>query len=338
MFEINFEGEYNTRISEIKLSKGSIITPSYIPSITSLNDPGYLDKLNLTLNLVFPGRCFMISAYDTYKHVYAEETLLNKLIKFNKNTTIYLDSGGYELQGELDPDWDAEKLGSLCKELSVRLIVAFDKIPGPHQATFEVLQEIKKNLENTKNNVGKDTLVTLPLHAQHPIEVDRLAEFAIEYSEYYDIVAIPDRGVGVDILSRMKFVRSLRDSMEKEDIYKPIQIFGCSDPVSIILYIATGADIFDGIGWYNSLYPQSLLERADYSHLVLMSCDCEVCKDVTDSEITPSSYFMRLAQHNLLEIQRRFNFINRSIIEEKFEKIITDAKLSKKVQKILSGA
>ena len=97
-----------------------------------------------------------------------------------------------------------------------------------------------------------------------------------------------------------KFPIQLTNSLSgKKEVFKPIHIFGCSDPKSIILLVLSGADIFDGLGWIKHAFNEKELKNDERSHFALFNCNCNICKSVSWSEITAKQYEYYLLIHNL---------------------------------------
>jgi len=88
-------------------------------------------------------------------------------------------------------------------------------------------------------------------------------------ANHFEILGIAEREMGATIVDRVRLLRDLRRAMDGEGVVRPIHIFGTDDPLSILLYAAAGADLFDGLGWSTDFIDAQHLSRQDFSHAVL---------------------------------------------------------------------
>ena len=50
-------------------------------------------------------------------------------------------------------------------------------------------------------------------------------------------------------MGKCKTIKLIRALLNEKNLNIPIHIFGCLDPLSVITFFLSGADIFDGLSW-----------------------------------------------------------------------------------------
>lgn len=278
----------------------------------------------------------MISAYDYYQ-LKKEGTINTYFIKKQfKDRFLFLDSGGYELQFSTSDDWSPDMYKNIIRDLNPQFFVGYDRIPT-YGKESNTINEMEKSIDFLKSNnktKGRVLLIhfdilNTPLN-EIPIIVDKI----IEHSEYIDIIGFPEREIGSNLIQSCRFIRKIREELDKRGIFKPIHIFGCSDPKSIILFILSGADIFDGLGWIKYAFHNKELKNDERSHLPLFNCTCDVCKNVNWPETTSRQYEYFLLLHNLNSYESFFYDIRNKIIDKTLNKYLRNTKLDAYLKKI----
>jgi hypothetical protein len=80
------------------------------------------------------------------------------------------------------------------------------------------------------------------------------------------LIAIPERELGGGIIARAKMVRNIRKELNKLPYYQPIHILGTGHPWAIAIFVAAGADTFDGLEWCRYTFDEA---RGGISHFHL---------------------------------------------------------------------
>ncbi len=337
MFRVRLEGEYNSRILSMEKDSINFITPNYIPSFSSRDDHYLKERINTLLHEI-PQQVILISAFDYY-NLRKEGHINPKFVKksFEKRL-LFLDSGGYELQFSDRDDWTALKYREIIEELRPNFFVGYDRIPS-YERPSNTMSLISESIEFLKDySGGKRVLLIHFSLMNNPLgEIPSLIKKFQEFSDYFDILGFPEREIGANIIQRVQFIYYLRRELDKRKIFKPIHIFGCSDPISIILFILSGADIFDGLGWIKYAFDRENLRIVERSHLPFFNCNCIACTNVDWFNISPGEYEYRLLIHNLYAYEEFFYDIRESIIHNNVTELIKNNIGLINFKKVLEG-
>lgn len=99
----------------------------------------------------------------------------------------------------------------------------------------------------------------------------------MDYINNFNIFGITDKELGTSLIGRCQNIVGLRSFFSSEKCSIPIHIFGCLDPINIIIYFLCGANIFDGLSWLRYSYFRNrvnyLAQSAFYSGNYTMSDD-----------------------------------------------------------------
>lgn len=330
-----FEGEYNSRILEYNINNLEFITPNYIPSFSSRDDPYIKERINELLDDI-PQSTVLISAYDYYELKNKGSIYPSFIKKSFKDKLLFLDSGGYELQFSTSNNWTPERYRDIIRELTPQFFVGFDRIPS-YKFESNTMKEIEESMDFLKSYTemkGRVLLIHFSM-LNNPInEIPKLVSKIIEHSDYIDVLGFPEREIGTNIIQSCRYIRQIRKELDKREIFKPIHIFGCSDPKSIILFVLSGADIFDGLGWIKYAFNEKELKNDERSHFALFNCNCNICKSVNWSEITAKQYEYYLLMHNLYSYENFLYNLRSQIIEETLDEYLIKAKLDVYLKKI----
>jgi hypothetical protein len=214
-------------------------------------------------------------------------------------------------------------------ELDPQFFVGYDRIPS-YSEISNTRHEIKKSCDFLKQNNSKNERVLLfhfSLKNTPLKEIDTVVEIILANQKTIDVIGFPEREIGPNILQACLFIKKLRQKLDENKIFKPIHIFGCSDPKSIILFVLSGADLFDGLGWIKYAFYRDRYENAERTQLPFLKCHCEACEGVDWSNITNPEYEYCLLLHNLFTIDEFFIEIREAIIQGKIIQLLQKAEL-----------
>ena len=74
-------------------------------------------------------------------------------------------------------------------------------------------------------------------------------EKSVDMFRDFDVLGVTDQEPGPSLIEKCKNLARIRRSLTSEGLDIPIHIFGCFEPMSIILMCLLGGDIFDGLSW-----------------------------------------------------------------------------------------
>lgn len=318
MFKKIFEDESLSRVFEIKINKNILATPEFIPSFSSREDKSSLSNRIMAMINKIPQSASLISSFD-YRMLGTIDSNIAEIIKsYSKEKILFLDSGGFELQFDTNSIWNEERYMEVISETSPSFFVSYDRIPS-YREKSSVSKDIEKSIEflrKTKMSYGRILLIHISPRNNIMEEINTICQKIIEYNNDFDVVGFPEKEIGSNIIQRCTFIKKIREFMRRNSIEKPIHVLGCSDPTSILLFILSGADLFDGLGWMK--YSNTATRNIDKSHLPLSDCKCFACKDVDWKNIQNEDYEHRLSLHNLMNLTDLTSTVRDHIIKGDF--------------------
>jgi hypothetical protein len=335
IFQKEFDGGYNTRIFSLHREENDFLTPNFIPSFSSRDDHYLKERLEVFLPKI-PQQTILISAYDYFLLKQQNEIDAGFIKKCFKDKFLFLDSGGYELQFSENKGWDPIVYAEILNELNPEFYVGYDRIPSYSKVSI-TQDNIKNSCDFIKQyNSHKERVLLFHFSLKNtPIdEVDTVVQIIQKNHQIIDVIGFPERELGSNIIQACIFIKKLRQKLDKNRIFKPIHIFGCSDPKSIILFVLSGADLFDGLGWIKYAFCSRKLENVERTQLPFLECTCKACQDVDWSKISNSEYEYRLQLHNLFSIEEFFCEIRDAILKRDFKNLLQKSNLIIISQKI----
>lgn len=251
--------------------------PAFIPSIsraakTELSPIGHLRAL-----VEWEVPSLLVSAYDAMRMDGSRQaeyiTLLTEAI--NQGTTVFLDSGGYEVRWLEDETWSWSEYVE-----ALRLV--------PHSVVFTYDHDfpVKKALREAQEIEGEATGVIPILHGSDTQVIN-------EYESIEELdpqsIAVTERELGADLFDIAYSLKRLRKVLGPE---LGIHMLGAGHPISIALYSAIGADTFDGLDWCQTVADPETGLMHHSKHLVLYSRGTAAGRVKTD-------FHLRLLGHNV---------------------------------------
>ncbi|NHN35334.1 hypothetical protein [Paenibacillus agricola] len=232
------------------IKKYEIFTPVLIPSFSSKGFP-QIQELHNYLKFKLTAAS-LVSTYDLhYGYLNGDEIY--------ESDILIVDSGGYERNQEHDisdiygslyfpKEWNEtlyEQQVKKLKPITDILLVNFDYVecfPLKEQmarakATFEKFPEFATDF--LCKPISSDEAIINVNDVIH-----KSAAFFV-----FDVLGFTEKELGHSILERANSVYRIRKALTVAGLETPIHIFGCLDPLSVILYYLCGADIFDGLSW-----------------------------------------------------------------------------------------
>lgn len=312
----------------LELSNKKLQTPLFIPSISSIKaNQQILDYLKLIEKSGYDA--FLVSAYDIYqnqKNRKEIETTLKELEQ--KEFLFFLDNGNYEAYWHNNSDWNFEKFEDVLKNLDPTFCFSFDVFWDTNLKLETLVDNTLTSIAKTAGLLKIGTTIGL-IHALPQFFPKMVRKIVDSISP--EIIAVPERELGADVLARASSIKKIRDVLEKNDTSIPLHILGVGNPVSILIYSLCGADMFDSLDWYNSIIDPASGQFFHFSHKELIDCECEVCK----MEKIPYEY--QVMTHNLVYYVDFLEKIRTALSEnqtDEFLKKYLNKKLIEKVRRI----
>lgn len=226
------------------------VTPILVPSFSSkgIKDIGqvhtYYKEYLLDASLV--------SAFDLHY-----ENILND--NLYESEILFVDSGGYERDKEHDMSdiygneyipnvWNRELYYAQIKRIEPitrTVLVNYDYVER-----FSLFEQIDKANENFASfpHFASDFLCKPISESSLNLDINDYCE-SIQKVFSFSILGFTEKELGSSVLERCTNIFKIREALYQEGLDTPIHIFGCLDPLNIMVYFLSGADIFDGLSW-----------------------------------------------------------------------------------------
>ncbi len=233
----------------IRLGVGGLPLPCFFPSISSAakNNLTPLQHLKILSALRHP--LFLISAYDILNpEREVRISIKNKIAKAaEEGRIVLLDSGVYENRWSKSKEkWPKKNFRQTLRDTNCHLAFCYDN-PNPKIEVDKIISNIIRDV--TKDKKEGDFKYVLPIaHTQNPQDFPTICvELAKELNP--PLIAVPERELGEGVLEAAERVLSIRHALNNTGKYYPLHILGTGNPLSILIYVALGADSFDGLDW-----------------------------------------------------------------------------------------
>lgn len=241
-----------------KRKANELETPLLVPSFSSkgIKNIGALyDYLKDSL-----GDASLISAYDLHYGFIQRGNIFETDI-------VFVDSGGYERNQEHDMSeiygvdyvpkpWNIEMYEEEVKKIEpiANMVLVNYDVEDP--ISFDKQVELASKYFRNYPTFISDFLCK-PIAKGQPIDVDNLIQ-NVYFLSNFNILGLTEKELGSSVLERCTNIYRIRLALNKANINMPIHIFGCLDPLNILVYFLSGADIFDGLSWLRFAYNENI--------------------------------------------------------------------------------
>jgi len=233
-------------------------TPLLVPSLSSiglkieLEDNKLVSELPDMLSKVTQiiEEAMLVSAFDIHHKFVGKEYLRVPEI-------VFVDSGGYEAAF-----YDRLKIEKWERKMYKDILDKWDQYIPAVFASFDhdsVGLPIEKQINREIEFLGKYRahqmveILLKPEKGKLYLDVNPIIA-NIERLNHFSIIGITEKEIGRTFLERLKFVATLRVQLDRVGNDAPIHIFGCLEPILMVLYFLAGAEIFDGLSWLRYAY------------------------------------------------------------------------------------
>ncbi len=237
------------RKTSIPISGISLTLPCFFPSISCVKaNLKTIEYLRILKAVGHPQ--FLISAYDMHNCSKREVVSINNILKesVKDGTAIILDSGNYESYWVRDTTWNRAKYWSCLSSCDYGLAFHFDKRLQMMRSgtSVSITNDVERSVLKDQKKARKGTIVPI-IHAP----TDLLAEISVSVAKRLNpvMIAVPERELGDGIIARAVTVARIREALNTAGQYYPIHLLGTGNLLSILVYVMSGADSFDGLEW-----------------------------------------------------------------------------------------
>lgn len=287
-----------SRVAEVSINRKTLITPTYFPAVSSYGVKySFGNLVNLLTAYSYPR--LLISTYDLHFLTTEErEQLLPEISEYwKKGGFVFLDSGVYESFWKADPEWTYESYKTSISQIDFDFYSSFDVLPRPENGVEKFEKKTFESVLASHSLSNEHGFVPI-LHGSNPDQlVFLLSRFVGMHPHLCDIVAVPERDCGKDIVERARTIMKIRRVLDKDNCGRILHILGCGNPISLVLFSYYGANMFDSLDWIKGVVDRKRLALTDFSQLELIDCDCSICVG------KQRGYIEKALLHNLLFYQ-----------------------------------
>lgn len=248
----------------------SITTPLLIPSFSN-KAFGYNTNVKSELDQIvqytseFLTRSCLVSSFDIYHGLLPSADNL----PFNVEL-LFIDSGGYECSWDQDyssvvgckpiaSDWQFHQHQEIIKKWPKDLPSVVVNYDHPRQRVT-IDQQVKKATQLFDKCRDHLHLFLIKPENSTDITLDNVINKICDNPTIlsaFDIIGITEKEIGNTMHSRMHNIIKIRKALDYTGLDLPIHVFGALDPISVLLYYISGAEIFDGLTWLRYAYSNS---------------------------------------------------------------------------------
>jgi hypothetical protein len=231
---------------------GQIIaeTPLLLPSFSSKGFPQIKSMMKFMSEFITGP--ILVSAYDIhYRNI-------NPKITFSD--LIFLDSGGYEARVEHDlsesygwpyrpKHWNRMYHKGVLKNWTSQwptVAITYDNPTQFHK--FSDQTRTGKRFKSLYPDFLWEILLKPETKKDQFLGIEKVIKCVHELREF-NIIGITEKELDASLFGSMIKIARLRMAMDAAEVLTPIHIFGSLDPLTSVLYLISGAEIFDGLTW-----------------------------------------------------------------------------------------
>jgi hypothetical protein len=184
----------------------------------------------------------LVSAYDIY-HDYADrEVALSDIV--------IIDSGNYEKRffesRGCAVRWTRDLHTAVIDSISPLTQVAIVNYDEPGPLADQV--NSARSFFEKYPQYAKDFLCKPQTIESSFVDVRSMVK-GIEMFRDFDVLGVTYQELGPSLIEKCKNLLRLRRSLNSAELDVPIHVFGCFEPLSIVLMFILGGNIFDGLTW-----------------------------------------------------------------------------------------
>jgi len=246
-------------LCKTRTAPGPFPTPLLIPSFSSRGFP--VEALHADLS-PYTWDCKLVSAFDLHHYDLKPKDIYS-------SNLLFVDSGYYERYagdniGEPYVDysegkaWTTDMYDAAVQNIDTTqskvVRVTYD-LPGP---VPEQIKAAKASIDKFPS-LATDFLLKGPKRNQL-LDMEAVIA-AVPELGFADIVGVTEKELGGSFRECCVNLARLRTAMDDANLATPLHVFGSLDPFGALAYHASGADIFDGLGWLRFAWQEARLHH-----------------------------------------------------------------------------
>jgi queuine/archaeosine tRNA-ribosyltransferase len=227
---------------------------------------------------------------------------------------ILLDSGNYESYWTHDNDWTPDKFAQVLEAMIFPISFCFDDQHPPNELDL-LVAGVEEAVLRDQSHSKYGTVLPI-VHA--PTELLPQAVAAVANRLHPLMIAVPERELGEGILSRAETVVRIRTALNRVDDRVPLHLLGTGNPRSVLLYVACGADSFDGLEWCQTANDSRTGFLHHFQQREFFEDGCRFC------QCADLSYSVATLAHNLLFYRRWMHAIRKALASRTLDKLLDE--------------
>lgn len=213
----------------------------------------------------------LFSAYDLYYGL-----LPSAFDHLDKPELLFIDSGGYEASAEYDEGqvlrppyrhrrWSESRLRRLLDQLPrhLHLVIVSHDARGSIQRQASRAARFFARYQNHLH----DFLIKPRCSSDPELDIQDIINNARCLKEF-DLIGVTEKELGNSLLNRLGCINRLRRGLDSAEVTAPLHVFGSLDPMTVPIYFAAGAEVFDGLSWLRYYYHEGLAVYRDHAGLL----------------------------------------------------------------------
>lgn len=277
-------------IGIVSLGSRSLKLPAYFPSISSVKTAfSPAEYLEVAKRFAALSNKFLISAYDLARMPSAKDAQRQLKEAAEAGAVVLMDSGNYEsFWMKEKARWTQDDFHQVLKAFPYDLAFSFDN-QNPPPNTDLYIKELLQSWAKDQAAAGTRKMIPI-IHGT----VNTLPDICSLVAENTgsSIIAVPERELGAGIFVRCRTVKRIREALSAQSTAVSLHLLGTGNPLSIALYVAAGANTFDGLEWCQTVvdHETSLLHHFSQGDFFLHQ---------TEWGQTNLSFPLKVLAHNL---------------------------------------
>lgn len=230
-------------------------SPWFFPSVSSVKTNYAVLEYVRLLNAM-GARRYLVSAYDLARASAGERAGLEAELQIarSRGCNVLIDCGNYESYWKGDQSWDRETFHAVARSTEWSVAFSFDN-QRPGDSLEAVVSEVVTGTLKDRDALAGRQVCPI-VHAPPEILPEACAAIAQKLTP--EMIAVPERELGDGIYARAVMVWRISRMLSSLTPSPLLHLLGTGNPISLLLFVAAGANSFDGLEWC-----QTCVDRTD---------------------------------------------------------------------------
>lgn len=191
--------------------------------------------------------------------------------------------------GPFGPDEWAQTIDSLDPDIPA-VVVSWD-----HHGTYGRQIRAAQDFFGSRDSLSSDLLLKPPKKERY-YNFTELSAADAQHLAAFGVIGVTEKELGDNLRARLVAIADLRRLLDGASVDAPIHVFGGLDPLLTPLYVAAGAEIFDGLTWLRYGFHDGLSISTDQAVVMSKSYDKRFSRCSTQMQMANLTEMEQLAQ------------------------------------------